>query len=208
MISEDMTAVIFSLESTDGSSPSSSPAGATRKSGPAPVPASRSASRDGGTVQMTLDISGPLGLGSSASVDLSSCLASRLRERLGTDGSMEYSQIWKHRTTPAGRSYWEHTASRRRTSDSGFGGWPTPNAMPENRGGLQTNPEAALKRRKNGHQLNLDDAATLTRGKPLSRQTATTGGRGALAPEFVRWLMGYPVAWESFADSAMPSCRP
>ena len=40
-------------------------------------------------------------------------------------------------------------------------GWPTPNAMPESRGGLQTNPEKALERRQQGHQLNLDDVATL-----------------------------------------------
>ena len=74
-------------------------------------------------------------------------------------------------------------------------GWPTPNAMPETRGGLQSNPKAALMRRKQGHMLNLDDAATLagwatpasrdyksesshqdcntlygTKGRPLSRQ--------------------------------------
>jgi len=41
-------------------------------------------------------------------------------------------------------------------------GWPTPNAIPEGRGGLQTNPEKALERRLQGHQMNLDDAACLT----------------------------------------------
>jgi hypothetical protein len=40
-------------------------------------------------------------------------------------------------------------------------GWPTPNALAENRGGLQSNPEKALQRKAQGHQLNLDDAATL-----------------------------------------------
>ena len=39
--------------------------------------------------------------------------------------------------------------------------WPTPNALPPNRGGLQSNPEKAMERRAQGHQLNLDDAATL-----------------------------------------------
>lgn len=43
-------------------------------------------------------------------------------------------------------------------------GWPTPNAISEKRDGLQTNPEAALRRRKQGHMLNLDDAATLATG--------------------------------------------
>jgi hypothetical protein len=40
-------------------------------------------------------------------------------------------------------------------------GHPTPNALPENRGGLQTCPENALKRRESGHMLNLDDSAQL-----------------------------------------------
>jgi hypothetical protein len=40
-------------------------------------------------------------------------------------------------------------------------GWPTPNAMPPNRGGLQSDPVKALERRRQGHMLNLDDAATL-----------------------------------------------
>lgn len=39
--------------------------------------------------------------------------------------------------------------------------WPTPNAIPEGRGGLQSNPQKALERREQGHQLNLDDAACL-----------------------------------------------
>ena len=39
--------------------------------------------------------------------------------------------------------------------------WPTPNAMPPNRGGLQSNPQKALERRKQGHMVNLDDAACL-----------------------------------------------
>lgn len=39
--------------------------------------------------------------------------------------------------------------------------WPTPNAMPPNRGGLQANPDKARERRAQGHQLNLDDAACL-----------------------------------------------
>jgi len=58
-------------------------------------------------------------------------------------------------------------------------GWPTPNALPEGRGGLQGNPDAALRRRANGHMLNLDDAATLA-GWPTPN--APNGGR-SMDPE-------------------------
>lgn len=42
---------------------------------------------------------------------------------------MEYAQTWRERVTPSGLRYSEHTASARRTSDSGCTGWPTPLAQ-------------------------------------------------------------------------------
>lgn len=96
--------------------------------GPAPAPASRSLPPGSKAALLTTGISGLSGLGSSASAALTLSLANRLRERLGSGGSIEYSQTWKKRTTPAGRLYWEHTASGRPTSGSGCGGWPTPDA--------------------------------------------------------------------------------
>lgn len=113
-------------------------------------------------------------------------------------------------------------------------GWPSPNALPPNRGGLQTNPQKALERVAQGHQMNLDDAATLVAGwaTPTTRDHKDTGtlenvpvncllGRQAplsiapterragyaLNPEFSRWLMGFPVAWGSCGAMAMQSCR-
>jgi hypothetical protein len=38
-----------------------------------------------------------------------------------------------------------------------------------------------------------------------SGSQASTEKRGALNPEFVCWLMGYPPEWLSCAPSAMPS---
>lgn len=105
-------------------------------------------------MQLTLEISGPDGLGSSESVALSSFLASRCRELLGTAGSTEYAQTWKEKTTPLGRSYWEHTALVRRTSDSDSGGWATPRSTEAGHG--TGNPARA-----HDHRSRLEDQVYL-----------------------------------------------
>lgn len=69
--------------------------------------------------------SGTLSTRSSASISLSSFLESRLKRQFDSVGSIEYSQIWKQKVTPAGLPYWAHTARARRTSDSEFTGWPS-----------------------------------------------------------------------------------
>jgi len=130
-------------------------------SGPEVVPVNPSAPPVSGKAKRTHGMSGPSSTDSSGNAAPLSSWESRLRARMGSNGSMEYRLIWKHRTTPSGRQIYALRASGRRTSDSASTGWPTPNAMPEGRGGLQTNPEKALQRREQGHQLNLDDAACL-----------------------------------------------
>jgi hypothetical protein len=140
---------------------------------------------------LTIDvIYGLHGSGSLESFALTSFLASRYRAKTASLGSTLFRLIWKTRVTPSGRSIPALRASGRRTSGSGstswptpcvqdgpkggpgqgidrlpgaaaMAAWPTPNALPMNRGGLQSNPQKALERREQGHQLNLDDAATL-----------------------------------------------
>jgi hypothetical protein len=53
-------------------------------------------------------------------------LGSKFRELFGTAGSMEFRQTWRQKATPAGRWFWEHTASTPPIDDSEFTGWPTP----------------------------------------------------------------------------------
>ena len=51
------------------------------------------------------------------------------------------------------------------------------------------------------------EAATWPKTIPLSGQSEPTEKRGALNPEFVCWLMGYPTVWLSCAGSETPSTR-
>jgi hypothetical protein len=115
-----------SLASADGPTLSASPDGLTTDQyGPEVAPASPTATPESEKATPTTATSGLGSFGSSASVDLTRSLANKCRELLGTDGSMEFSETWKEKATPAGRRYWEHTASARRTSDKGCSGWPT-----------------------------------------------------------------------------------
>ena len=71
---------------------------------------------------------GPRSTTSSASADLTLSLVSKLQAKTALVGSTLYKLTWKQRATPAGRSISALRASVRRTSDSGSGGLPTPNA--------------------------------------------------------------------------------
>jgi hypothetical protein len=56
-------------------------------------------------------------------------LEAAIRGRIQPEGmAPEYRHAWKTIRTPGGRAILKLTASARRTSDSGFTGWPTPNA--------------------------------------------------------------------------------
>lgn len=141
------------------------------------VPASPSASPTQDAKIPTRVIFTPSGPGSSRSASLQLSLANRLQVLLASRGSTLYALTWKRRDTPLGRPICALRASAPRTSDSDSIGWPTPNALALTRGGLQSNPEKALERRTQGHQLNLDDAATLAAG---AIQSAPADGEKSL----------------------------
>jgi hypothetical protein len=100
-------------------------------------------------------------------------LGSKLQTRLEKAGSMEYQQTWSQKVTPAGRPYWAHTASARRTSDKGCTGWPTTGAGDE-KWRISTT-KAAERRATSGHQISLECAAHLA-GWPTPDTCA--GGTG------------------------------
>lgn len=106
----------------------------------------------------TSGIYGPRGCTSSGSVALALSSENKLRQRLGTDGSILYSTTWKTRVTPAGRRICRLVASARRISVSEPGlldGWRTPDT--NQRGGAQ-HPD---KRKSGGHTINLQDQVLL-----------------------------------------------
>jgi hypothetical protein len=85
--------------------------------------------------------------------------------------------------------------------------WPTPVANDDNK-----SPEAhmAMKARMKGGPRNCITSLQVmakANGPAQPGSSATTEKPGALNPEFVCWLMGFPPAWVSCGVSAMQSIR-
>lgn len=138
----DIPSVTFLPESADGASRSGLPDGpTTARSGRDRAPASVSAQPGNSADLPTSATCGPCSPISSASVALNLSLANRLKMRFATVGSIEYTQTWKEKATPSGRTYWAHTASERRTVDTASTGepypWPTTQANNTNGAGNQ-----------------------------------------------------------------------
>lgn len=126
---QGLTSAISLLASAVGRWRCDSPAGQTLDLfGPARAPASRSVAQENKKEPTTAATCGLFSGGSSKSADLTRSLANRLQARLATAGSTVFAQTWSRKITPSGRAYWAHTASTRRTSDSGCGGWASPKA--------------------------------------------------------------------------------
>ena len=121
-------------ESAAGHSHSNSPDfPRTDPCGPAHAHVSHSPAQAKDSEPQTNGTCGPCSSASSRSAALSASLANKLKARLAKVGSTEYRQTWKEKATPAGRSYWAHTASAHRISAKDFTGWPTPKAQEDGR---------------------------------------------------------------------------
>jgi len=96
--------------------------------GPAHALANHFRAQGGAEAPLMNVTSGPRGSTSSASAALQSSLASRLRVLMASSGSTLYALTWKLRAMPLGRLICALRGSGLRTYDSGFTGWPTPQA--------------------------------------------------------------------------------
>lgn len=113
--------------------------------------------------------------------ELQNRLNQNLRNVLPMRGSIEWRSIWKELDTPSGRRISAHIQSGLRTSGSGFTGWPTPNAGPQNDGDTTWQARRELLKAKhgngNGFGLTLGQASSLAPwATPASRDWKSNEG--------------------------------
>lgn len=174
------------LELRGGVTPCNSPTGqATDLFGQDLAPANHSAPQGNRKPKKTNGTYGRRSSNSSNSVALSLCLGSKLRTLLGMVGSTEYRQTWKVKTTPAGRRYWAHIASRRTIQETGFIGLPTPSGT-SNHG----------KNHSGGRMDEWGGSSNPFRGTEIGK---------IHCPAFEFWVMGYPAEWMLAMPPVTPS---
>jgi hypothetical protein len=97
--------------------------------------------------------------GSSASVALRQSLASKLHQRMDSDGGILFRLTWKDRVTPAGQQIYALRASGHHTSGSASTGWPTPRASESEKDSRSI--EGGLKEFARGKSPSVSTVATL-----------------------------------------------
>lgn len=152
-------------------------------------------------------ICGRRGSNSSRSASLTSSLVSRLQAKTATLGSTLFTLTWRLRDTPSGLPIFALRASVRRTSDSVFSSWATPNARDEKVGSRATYRERGGGAK--GDSLSNQAASLLSTatGETPNGSTAETVNTARLNPALPRWLMGLPPEWCDCAATATPSAR-
>ena len=99
-------------------------------------------------------------------------------------------------TTNGGNGNPERAADGKARLEDQVHGWATPTAPRKH-----DSDHSAFRYNPNKMQ---DDPVMQLLGRDLNLSNVPMEKRGALAPEFSRWLMGFPAGWENYADSATP----
>ena len=122
---------------------------------------------------MTSGTCGPTSTTLSKSASLQSFLENRLQARTLTLGSTLYAMTWKPWVTPSGRSRSRLRASVRRTSETGFIGWPTPSSTIVDH---KPQPPIIGSRKPTDPQIGLADIAVYLASWPTPQTSDSTGG--------------------------------
>jgi len=213
---EDSSERIFSQESADGHTHSDSlESQMTCQSGPEVVPVSHSVSLVNEKGSMMSGTSGPNLIDSYETARLQLYLENKLRERMVSNGSLEYAMTWKRITMLSGPPICALRAQTHRISGKDFtgelAGWSTPRAnkwgFPDAHGSNETpilsgwptpdtnqrgGAQDPMKRKAGGHSVTLQDMA---HGVISMSSTAPTESKGALNPAHSLWLQGFPSDW-------------
>lgn len=202
----DSTNAISSQASADGRSPCEERDGLTLDLfGQEAAPAGRSRSSASRLDMQTHGTFGRLGLSSSASDDLHRSLANNLRLLLA--GSDLCEVIWRRWVTPWGRCLSRPHARVRSSCATDTGSWAFWSTASSR--DWKDTPGMSIKRERNRKRLDQLPRQVFNSEaiSSISRTVASTEKCGALNPDFVSCLMGFPPEWISCAPSAMPSIR-
>lgn len=166
--------------------------------GPVPVRANLSARQAKALGLLTSGTSGLHGFTSFASAALQRSAASRLRAATGSLGSTLYSLTWKARPTPVGHLISALRASVPRTSDSGCGSWPTPQARDGDPTARTATLETSLKRFAEGRR-NLDEVAQFASwATPSARDWHSASGSQEFLEARAEQTRGKPLSEQAF----------
>ena len=152
--------------------------------------------------------------GSFANYDRESC-SWKTWQRCLVEGWIAFSAIWPRAGSMRSGIAFRHRPLVLRTDGTESLLFPTPKASAADRGGR--GELLALVRGKKTRQewptprSRMTGAATANRlndkERNLEKAIAERGDRGPLNPQWVEWLMGFPIGWTDCDASATPSCR-
>jgi len=109
----------------------------------------------------------------------------RMLEATLPSASMPFAMTWKRQATKQGRSFSRLSVSARAISGSGFLLLPTPRAMP-------------------GNFSRVGGKIYETSLQSMARRGLLAETCGDLHPEFLEWVMGFPIGWTELGRSETP----